>query len=138
MKKGLRALWSCNAFIGRTWGLSPKMALWLYKRVITPEFTYATVAWWDGLGIALTRSELERLHRAACIMITGAMRTTPTKVLEMFMDLPTLGTAVESLAQNFPKIRMKFSPNVSKFPFHFLFVNRFRIVSEDATKNSSE
>ncbi len=31
-------------------------------------------------------------------MITGAMRTTPTKVLEMFLDLPTLGTAVESAA----------------------------------------
>ncbi len=28
----------------------------------------------------------------------GAMRTTPTKVLEMFLDLPTLGTAVESAA----------------------------------------
>ncbi len=34
---------------------------------------------------------------AAC-MITGAMRTTPTKVLAMFLDLPTLGTAVESAA----------------------------------------
>ncbi len=33
---------------------------------------------------------------AACIMITGAMRTTPTKVLEMFLDLPTLRTTVES------------------------------------------
>ncbi len=29
-------------------------------------------------------------------MITGAMKTTPTKVLEMLLDLPTLGTAVES------------------------------------------
>ncbi len=29
-------------------------------------------------------------------MITVAMRTTPTKVLEMFLDLPTLGTVVES------------------------------------------
>ncbi len=27
VKKGLKALWSCNAYIGRTWGLSPKMAL---------------------------------------------------------------------------------------------------------------
>ncbi len=98
VKKELRALWSCNAYIGRTWGLSPKMALWLYQRVIILKITYAAVAWWDGMGIALTRSELERLQRAACNMITGAMRTTPTKVLEMFLDLPTLGTAVESAA----------------------------------------
>ncbi len=50
------------------------------------------------MDIALTRSELERLQNAACIMITGEMRTTPTKVLEMFLDLPTLETAVESAA----------------------------------------
>ncbi len=31
-------------------------------------------------------------------MITGGMRTTPTKVLEMLLDLPALGTAVESAA----------------------------------------
>ncbi len=91
VKKGLRALWSCNANIGRTWGLSPKMALWLHKRVIIPKITYAAVAWWSDMDIAFTRSELERLQRAACIMIIRAMRTTPTKVLEMFM-------AVESAA----------------------------------------
>ncbi len=48
------------------------------------------------MDIALARSELERLQKAACIMITGPMRTTPTKVLEMFLDLPTLGMAAES------------------------------------------
>ncbi len=84
MKKGLRALWSCNAYIGRTWGLSPKMALWLYKRAIIPKITYVAVVWWDGMDVALARSELERLQRAACIMITGAMRTTPTKVITDF------------------------------------------------------
>ncbi len=38
------------------------MALWLYQRVIIPKITYVAVAWWDGMGIALTRSELERLQ----------------------------------------------------------------------------
>ncbi len=46
----------------------------------------------------LERSTLEHLHGVACIMITEAMRTTPTKVLEMLLDLPTLGTVVESAA----------------------------------------
>ncbi len=50
------------------------------------------------MDIVLARSELERLQRAACITITGAMRKTPTKVLETFLDLPTLGTTVESAA----------------------------------------
>ncbi len=80
------------------WALSPKMALWLYKCVIIPKITYAAVAWWDGVDTALARSERERLQRAESIMITGAMRTTPTKVLEMFLDLPTLGMGVEFAA----------------------------------------
>ncbi len=98
VKKGVMALWSCNAYIGRTWGLLLKMALWLYKCVIIPKITYAAVAWWDSMDIALARFELERLQRAACIMITGAMKTTPTKVSGLFLDVPTLGMAVESAA----------------------------------------
>ncbi len=50
------------------------------------------------MDIALARSELERLHRAACIMITGAIRTTPIKKLEMLLDPPILGMAMESAA----------------------------------------
>ncbi len=99
VKKRLRVLLSCNAFIGRAWGLSPKMKRWLYKRMIIPKITYAVVVWWYIMDIALARSELERLQTATCSMITGAMRTTPTKVLEMLLDLPTLTTAVESAAQ---------------------------------------
>ncbi len=96
-KKRLRALRLCKAFIARVWGLSPMMALWLYKRVIIPKITYATAAWWNRMGIALARSKLEHLQRAACIMITATLRTTSTRVLEMFLDLPTLETAVASV-----------------------------------------
>ncbi len=46
----------------------------------------------------LTRSELDRLQRAACVTITGAMRTTPTKMLEMLLDLSELGNVVETAA----------------------------------------
>ncbi len=74
------------------------MTLWLYKRVIIHKITSAAVALWDIMDIALARSELERLQRAACPMITGAMRTTPIIVPEIFLDLPTPGTVVESTA----------------------------------------
>ncbi len=50
------------------------------------------------MGIALARSELERPQRTARIITKGAMRTTPTKVLEMFVDLPPLETTVEVAA----------------------------------------
>ncbi len=47
------------------------------------------------MKIASVRSELDHLQRAACVIITGAMRTIPTKVLKMLLDLPQLGTEVE-------------------------------------------
>ncbi len=53
---------------------------------------------WDIMDIAAEKSELERLQRAACTMITEAMRTTPTKVLEMLLNLPTVGMLVTSAA----------------------------------------
>ncbi len=52
----------------------------------------------DIMDVASTRSELECVQRATCTMIIRAMRITPTKVLEMLLDLPTLGMAVEYAA----------------------------------------
>ncbi len=95
-EEGAEVLWLCNAFICRAQGLSPKITLWLYKCVIIPKVAYAAVTWWDIMDMALAWSELERLQRAVCTMFTGEMRTTPAKVLEMLLDLPTLGTAMES------------------------------------------
>ncbi len=53
---------------------------------------------YGGMAWTLLWQELERLQRAVCIMITGAMITIPTKVLEMFLDLLTLGMVVEFAA----------------------------------------
>ncbi len=50
------------------------------------------------LDIAWVWSKLEHFLRAACIIIIEAMRTTPTKVLEMLLDQPTFGMTVESTA----------------------------------------
>ncbi len=63
VRKGLNDLWSCNVFIGRIWGLLPKMALWLCKCVIVLKITYAVVVWWNRMDIALAKSELECQQR---------------------------------------------------------------------------
>ncbi len=50
------------------------------------------------MDTVLKRFELECLQRAVCIMITGAMITTPIKVPDMLLDLKTFGTAAEFAA----------------------------------------
>ncbi len=46
------------------------------------------------MDIALAWSKLVHLQKATCIIITGAMRTTPKKALEKLLNPPTLRMAV--------------------------------------------
>lgn len=43
--KTFASLWACERAIGRSWGFSPKISLWLYKMVLLPRLTYAAVVW---------------------------------------------------------------------------------------------
>ncbi len=92
------ALWSYNAFTGRTWGLMRRMIPRLYKQVIIPKITYPTIEWWDRMNTASARSEQECLQTVTCIMITVTRRTTPITKPEMFLDLLPLEMVVETTA----------------------------------------
>ncbi len=59
------------------------------------KVTYAAVVWWSRTEVASTGTELQRLQRAACIMITGEMWKTPIKVMEMLLDFPTFNKEIE-------------------------------------------
>ena len=56
----------------------------MYKR---QSLTYAAVVWWPKMKLKTASRKLEYLHRIACLLITGALRTTPTKALEIIVDL---------------------------------------------------
>ncbi len=62
------------------------------------KMKYAAVVRWSRIEIASTETELQRLQTATCIMINGAVRATPTKVMEMLLDSPILSTVVEAAA----------------------------------------
>ncbi len=55
VKKGPRALWSYEVFIGSAWELLPKMTLWLYQCVIIHKITYVAAACWDIVDIGKVR-----------------------------------------------------------------------------------
>ncbi len=88
-------MWLCNALIGKSWRLLPKITRWFLKCMIITKITHARLL--HG-GTEWTLPQAEHLQRVACIMITGAIETTPTKVQEMFLDRPSLGTEVEVAA----------------------------------------
>jgi hypothetical protein len=32
--------------MGKSWGINPKIAIWMYKTILLPQILYASVVWW--------------------------------------------------------------------------------------------
>ena len=94
------SLWTCRGLAGKKWGLNPKMMYWLYVTMVRPIITYGAIVWWNKLDQITACIKLERLQRMACLMITGAMKTAPTKALETVLNLAPLNIYVEAEARS--------------------------------------
>ena len=68
--------------IGKKWGLGPKQAYWLYTAIVRPMLMYGSLVWIAGVKGAVIRKELVKVQRLACLMITRAMKSTPTAGIE--------------------------------------------------------
>ena len=55
--------------------------------VIRPKIAYGSVAWWKKGQQQLAQVKLSSLQRQACLLITGAFRTTPTAAMETVLGL---------------------------------------------------
>jgi ribonuclease HI len=89
-KKCLIALASVRRVVGRSWGLQPKMMKWIYTAVVRPMASYAAVIWCRAIKVKSYLAGLEKVQRTACLMITGAMRTTPGAAMENLLELPPI------------------------------------------------
>uniref|UniRef100_A0ABD2WCX8 Reverse transcriptase domain-containing protein n=1 Tax=Trichogramma kaykai TaxID=54128 RepID=A0ABD2WCX8_9HYME len=100
VRKFCTALWACRKTVGVTWGLKPNTLLWIYKAILLPRLTYASVVWWPRVKLTRTRDRLEKLRGLMLRGATGAMRTTPTKALGIIMDVPPIHVEVQAVAVN--------------------------------------
>ena len=51
---------------------------------------YALTVWWQRVRYNVSRTELSKLQRLACLAITGAIQMTPTAAMEVLLGLPLL------------------------------------------------
>ena len=51
---------------------------------------YGAVVWWPKSKQTTAKIKLSQVQRVACLSITGAMRTTPTRAMEVMLCLPPL------------------------------------------------
>ncbi|XP_029171134.1 uncharacterized protein LOC114940578 [Nylanderia fulva] len=80
--------------MSKSWGISAGAALWLYKAVLLPRLLYASVVWWTRINKGEVEKLLRSLQGNYLRAAVGAMRTTPTEVLEIALSVTPIGLAV--------------------------------------------
>ena len=95
VRKAVTTFWLCRSSFGSTWGLQPKVLHWVYTAIIRPAILYGSLVWWPGCSTSRGKSLLCKIQRKACVGITGAMRSTPTRALEVLLGLPPLWALAE-------------------------------------------
>ena len=89
-RKATVALMQCRRAIGKSWGLKPRQALWIYTAIIRPILAYAAVVWINATNSSTLVAVLQKVQRLACITITSAFPSTPTAALEVLLQLPPI------------------------------------------------
>ena len=99
VKKGKATLMAGRRAFGKTWGLKPRMLLWLYNAVVKPQVTYCALVWWPKVNQQTAIAALNSVQRLACLCMTGAMRSTPQAAMETLLDLPPLDLIIKGEAR---------------------------------------
>ncbi|XP_048478231.1 uncharacterized protein LOC125488794 [Plutella xylostella] len=99
-QKAKCAMGSCCRLVGKKWGLKPKLTLWLYEAVVRPMVTYGCVVWHRKTQQKTCQDLLSSLQRLACLMATGAIRSTPTAAMEAMLNLSPLHIHVQKEARS--------------------------------------
>ena len=99
-KRAIKIFFQCRKIIGTNWGLKPKYALWLFNMIIRPIVTYASLVWWPKVNQISAQNVLSKIQRIACLCITGAFKTTPTRALEVILDMRPLHIQIKAEAMS--------------------------------------
>jgi hypothetical protein len=99
IKKVYRAFWTRKDTFGKTWRLKLKVLHCIYIMIIRPVLTYGSTVCWTRANYNVSKMELNKLQRIACLATTGAMKTTPTTAIELLLGHTPLHVTMEAEAQ---------------------------------------
>lgn len=86
IRKATNIFWQCRCAFGKTWGLKPKVVLWLYTAIIRPILCYGSHLWYHKAELNCVKQDIEHVQRMILVGVTGVMKTTPTKALEILLS----------------------------------------------------
>jgi hypothetical protein len=66
-------------------GFETQRDAWDLHHGIRPLLTYGSMVWWPRVRYNVSRMEISKLQRLACLTITGAKKMTPTAAMEVLL-----------------------------------------------------
>jgi ribonuclease HI len=108
--KALKVLYACYRLTRPAFGLPHKYIRRLYTAIVIPKLTYALDTWYRpvtftspgqrNVGNVGFLRQMGKVHRLACLLITGGLRATATDVLEVHANLPPLHLQLNRICHN--------------------------------------
>ena len=98
LSRAKRSLFASKSMLGKSWGLTPKNMMWVFNQIILPRITYGAIVWWRVTEVNKYRDQLISIQRLACLMISGATKTTPTYALLNLLGLIPIDIKIRIIA----------------------------------------
>lgn len=98
VKKSRKAMYAAGKMVARSWGLTPKAMLWIYKMIVMPRITYGCIIWWPAVKKKGVKLKLRTEQRNELMLVTGAVKSTPGQALDALLDMIPLERKIEELA----------------------------------------
>ena len=85
--KSKKYLMKMNSISKAIWGPKPKLSRWVFRCIVRPMIVYASVVWAHSIDRPTLENKLRRLNRMALATMTMFPRSTPTRSVEIMVDL---------------------------------------------------
>ena len=89
-----------NNIIKDHWAPQPRILRWAYTAFARPVLTYGALIWGHRAQSRSIQTKLRTINRLAVNACVSIPLSTPTKALELIMDLPPLHLYIENIALN--------------------------------------
>ena len=87
IKKTKRLLMKMASITSAYWGPRPKLMKWAYTGIVRPSLSYAALSWAHIAEEEEVEETCRRLNRLAMNTIVKVPRSTPTRALEIILDI---------------------------------------------------
>jgi len=105
-KRFYSSMWVCRRTMGKKWGISPQVALWMHRAIMLPKTLYVSVVCWPMVSRAEAKNLLQSLQGSYLRAAVESVKNTPIEAMEVALCLTPLALAV-IWANRFTAYRLK-------------------------------